>query len=105
MSRFNKACVTWKTRLGWEDKIHVLRDVRHPVWSQHLRCVNNVAGSDKESAPKQDKSLPWVNNSSAGVLEGRDQARFFSPESQPGCTLSFECSESGKTFGPSGAGG
>ena len=52
----SKACVTWKTRLGWEDKIHVLRDVRHPVWSQHLRCVNNVAGSEKESAPKQDKS-------------------------------------------------
>ena len=51
---FNKACVTWKTRL--EDKIHVLRDVRHPVWSQHLNCVTNVAGSVKESAPKQDES-------------------------------------------------
>ena len=41
----------WKT-----NKIHVLRDVRYAVWSQHLRCVNNVAGSEKESAPKQDKS-------------------------------------------------
>ena len=53
-----KACVTWKTRLRVV-KIHVLRDVRHPSGVQrrtHLRCVINVAGSDNESAPKQDKS-------------------------------------------------
>ena len=52
MSRFNKERVEDKTVC--EDKIHVLRDVRHPIWSQHLRCVNNVAGSEKENAPKQD---------------------------------------------------
>ena len=56
MSRLNKGVCHVEDKTVAEDKIHVLRDVRHPVWSQHLRCVNNVAGSEKESASKQDKS-------------------------------------------------
>ena len=50
-----------------EDKIHVLRDARHPVWSQHLRCVNNVAGSEKENAPKQDKR-PYLGSTTLRLV-------------------------------------